>query len=265
MLISIITINYNNLEGLKRTVKSVLSQTSHQIEYLIIDGDSTDGSKAFIEECQDKLAYWVSEPDHGVYDAMNKGIDHASGDYLLFLNSGDWLFDDLVIEEFIRLKPIEDIVYGTTLMLDGSKWKKLKMPRKMSVAIALTHTLAHQAEFYKKSLFVDGFRYDTSYQVVSDWILTCNAIVFKNCSTRYIDMVVCYFDDPGISSDLKKRVAERKRYLKENFDPLFLKLLKDYRQLHKKHTVLSNNPMVRFAVFAKGIKNQFMNTFKHQS
>ena len=92
--LSIITINYNNLEGLKRTVESVINQTSKEFEYIVIDGGSNDGSGAYIESKSEHIDYWVSEPDKGIYNAMNKGIAKASGEYLLFLNSGDHLFSN---------------------------------------------------------------------------------------------------------------------------------------------------------------------------
>ena len=86
---SIITVNYNNLEGLKKTVESVKNQTYQKFEYIVIDGGSYDGSLEFIKDNESLLDYWVSEPDSGVYQAMNKGIEKATGEYLLFLNSGD--------------------------------------------------------------------------------------------------------------------------------------------------------------------------------
>ena len=98
MLLSIITINYNDKEGLARTMNSVLSQTYTDFEYIVIDGGSNDGSKTIIEQHQDQLGYWVSEPDSGIYNAMNKGIAKANGEYILFLNSGDVLIDDTIIK-----------------------------------------------------------------------------------------------------------------------------------------------------------------------
>src|SRR5688572_27521016 len=97
--ISIITINYNNLDGLKRTVDSVVNQTWQEFEYIVIDGGSTDGSGAYIESKSKHFHYWVSEPDKGIYNAMNKGIVKATGEYLLFLNSGDHFFNDTVLEK----------------------------------------------------------------------------------------------------------------------------------------------------------------------
>ncbi|WP_417858947.1 glycosyltransferase family 2 protein [Xanthomarina gelatinilytica] len=262
MLISIITINYNHLAGLKKTMQSVLEQTYSKIEYIIIDGGSTDGSKEYIESKDKNLAYWVSEADQGIYHAMNKGIDQATGEYLLFLNSGDWLVDKLVVERFVNFKPTEDIVYGDPLVREGNTWKRKFMPKEMSVGVALTHTLSHQAEFYKRSLFNDNFRYNTSYKVVSDWILTNNAIIFKNASTRYIDLVVCYFENPGISSDFNFRHAERNSYLKDHFDPVFLKLLKEYKRLNKTHTLLINNKLIKAVLWLLKKKTSLFQLFK---
>lgn len=262
MLISIITINYNHLAGLKKTMQSVLEQTYSKIEYIIIDGGSTDGSKAYIETYQHDLSYWVSEPDGGIYDAMNKGIDQATGEYLLFLNSGDWLADEQVIASFVALKPVEDLVYGDPLVRDGSGWRRKFMPKKLSIGIALANTLAHQAEFYKQSLFQDGFRYDTSYKVVSDWILTNTAIIFKNCSTRYIDLVVCYFEDPGISGVFNLRQSERNRYLKEHFSPEFLALLKDYKQLNSKLNNYKKSSVIQGGLWVLKLKQYVLNRFR---
>ena len=100
MKLSIITINYNNQEGLKKTIESVVSQTMRDFEWIVIDGGSTDGGKEIIEQNKQCLDYWCSEPDKGIYHAMNKGIRASHGDYLMFLNSGDSLYDNKVIERF---------------------------------------------------------------------------------------------------------------------------------------------------------------------
>ncbi|MEM5564594.1 glycosyltransferase family 2 protein [Psychroserpens sp. AS72] len=262
MLISIITINYNNLQGLKNTMNSVFEQSYKDIEYIIIDGGSTDGSKDFIESKKESLYYWVSEKDGGIYDAMNKGIDQATGNYLLFLNSGDWLVDKLVVEKFVNLKPIEDIVYGDPLVRNGSKWKRKSMPKEMNAVIALTNTLNHQAIFYSSNLTSDNFRYNTSYKVISDWIFTNDAIILKNGTTRYIDLLVSCFENPGISSDFSLRNKERKRYLKENFDPMFLNLLKEYKLIRNQHNSLKNSFLVRIMVKMLQKKGQFIQYFK---
>jgi glycosyltransferase involved in cell wall biosynthesis len=262
MLISIITINYNNEVGLKKTMTSVFEQSHSAIEYIVIDGGSNDGSTAFITEHSKDLAYSISESDEGIYHAMNKGIDKATGDYLLFLNSGDWLVDNFVIEKFINFKPIEDILYGDPLVRDDIKWKRKFMPKEMNAVVALTHTLNHQAIFYSSNLIGENFKYNTSYRCISDWILTNDAIIFKKCSSRYLDLVVCCFEDPGISSDFNLRHTERKRYLKENFDPLFLGLLKEYKVLNKQHKSLKNSPLIKVALWMRQKKAQLIDYFK---
>ena len=117
--LSIITINYNNLEGLKRTVESVVNQTWHEFEYIIIDGASNDGSAAYIESQSHHFDYWESEKDSGIYNAMNKGIKVATGEYLLFLNSGDHLFNDSVLEQNHQYLKIYDLVYFDLQIVEG--------------------------------------------------------------------------------------------------------------------------------------------------
>lgn len=265
MLISIITINYNNVAGLKKTMDSVYVQTYTSIEYIIIDGGSTDDSKAYIESCQQDLAYWISEPDKGIYHAMNKGIDKATGDYLLFLNSGDCLVDELVIERFVGFNPSEGIVYGDPMVRDSDKWIRKFMPKQMSIGVALTHTLNHQAEFYNRGVFCDNFRYDTSYKMISDWILTNNAIIFKSCTIKYIDLAVCFFEDPGISDDFQLRKSERQRYLRETFDPVFLKLLHDYSKLYSTSQAIHDSFLVQVALKSLLLKAQWVRYFKKKS
>ena len=104
MKLSIITINYNHKEGLLKTIKSVVNQTYHDIEYIVIDGGSTDGSKEYIESKQEYINQWVSEKDHGVYNAMNKAIRMAQGEYCIFMNSGDHFFSSQSLESWRRLQ-----------------------------------------------------------------------------------------------------------------------------------------------------------------
>ena len=118
MKFSIITINYNNSKGLKRTLDSIISQTCHEFEWIVIDGGSSDGSRELIEQHQDSITYWCSEPDKGIYNAMNKGVNKATGDYCLFLNSGDHLCNSKVVEHLISIPFSADIVSGD-IYIDG--------------------------------------------------------------------------------------------------------------------------------------------------
>lgn len=112
MYYSIITINYNNKEGLELTIKSVLSQTYRNYQFIIIDGGSSDGSFDVIKKYANNINYWISEPDKGRYNAMNKGIKQAKGDYLNFMNSGDTFHSPTVLEDIARMNLTEDIITG---------------------------------------------------------------------------------------------------------------------------------------------------------
>ena len=112
MKLSIITVNLNNLEGLKKTYESVVCQTFTDYEWLVIDGGSTDGSREFIEQHQDKFAFWCSEPDKGIYNAMNKGIVRAKGEYLNFMNSGDCFACENTLTGVLGKPRKADALYG---------------------------------------------------------------------------------------------------------------------------------------------------------
>ena len=117
--ISIITINYNNASGLEKTIRSVVEQTYNEYEYIIIDGASSDKSKEVIQEYQRYIDFWCSEKDSGIYNAMNKGIQKASGEYLLFLNSGDVLNNSAVLADIHGFLSGEDFVYGDLVFVRG--------------------------------------------------------------------------------------------------------------------------------------------------
>ena len=119
--ITIITINFNNQNGLQKTMDSVFRQTNKDFQYIVIDGGSSDGSKELIERNQSKINHWVSEPDNGIYHAMNKGIEKATGEYLLFLNSGDELINELVVEKVTPLLHTEDIISGNLIVDEDSE------------------------------------------------------------------------------------------------------------------------------------------------
>lgn len=154
MKLSVITINYNNAEGLAKTMDSVFRQRFSDFEYIVIDGGSTDGSKDLIVNNQDKIAYWCSEKDSGIYNAMNKGIREASGEYLLFLNSGDFLHDFAVLEDIHPFLSGEDIVYGDLLFVHGDGKEDLFVyPDVLSFEYFLERSLGHPAAFIKRALF----------------------------------------------------------------------------------------------------------------
>ena len=219
-LVSIITINLNNLNGLRETVKSVLLQDYPKIEYLIIDGASTDGSVDFIENYKHRFYYWVSEEDKGIYHAMNKGIIQANGEYLLFLNSGDILYSSEAISKLIGENIYEDLVYGKLGVYKNSSLEVISFPSKLSRIHFQYGFLPHQATLIKKNLFITFGFYKTEFKIISDWIFFLDLIIKGNPTYRYVDHLISIFDLTGISSQPTNRkiiTSEIKYYLKKNY------------------------------------------------
>lgn len=224
MKLTIITINLNNRQGLEKTVKSVVSQTYYeQIEYVVIDGASVDGSAEFLCGYKNLLTF-ISEPDNGIYNAMNKGIKLAKGDFLLFLNSGDALYDSTVIEDiYPHLDEDVDLLIGRLI----DKETKESTPYGYEVSLFSLYKLAlpHPSTFIKKSEMIK-FMYDESYKIASDWKFFIQSIVLDNCTYKWMDRVVALFDHFGVSSsnaDIGQ--LERASILNELFPP---RLLTDY-------------------------------------
>ncbi len=199
-LISIITVNLNNLSGLKKTLQSVLEQDYPEIEYLIIDGGSIDGSAEFIKSNENKFSYWISEKDSGIYDAMNKGIAKAKGEYLLFLNSGDFFSSKESISKLIYGNSNYDIIYGNIAMNKTSSLEVVKYPANLSLNYFRYATLPHQASLIKKNLFLNFGNYITHFKIVSDWAFFCDVIMKHKATYKHVDEVITIFDITGISS-----------------------------------------------------------------
>lgn len=221
--VSIITVNLNDLKGLDKTCASVFSQSNRDFEHIIIDGASVDGSLNYIETHKDKFAYWISEPDNGVYDAMNKGIRQAEGDYVLFLNSGDILYNDDVFSTVKNslMKDI-DLVYGNLWIEDEKDGGFTnKYPEGIDFNFFKRTSLGHASTFIKRTLFEIYGAYRTDLKIVSDWAFFLKLICLEKRSYFKIDTTIAVFYEGGLStaasySELHKK--ERKKVLLENFD-----------------------------------------------
>lgn len=231
VLISIITINYDNKNGLKKTIQSVFKQTWQEFEYIVIDGGSTDGSREYIESYSDKIDYWVSEPDKGIFNGMNKGIKKANGEYLLFLNSGDQLFNQDVLGIIFRDLFDCDLLYGNIIKVfkTGEKViEKGKSRNEITLNTFYSGSLNHQALFIKRNLFEQYGLYDEDLKIVSDWKFFLITLGLNNSKLKYVDSNIALYDMTGISNNNGLRNAERKKVLKELIpDPI----LKDYCNL----------------------------------
>lgn len=201
MKLSIITINYNNAVGLKKTIDSVIFQTFRDFEWFLIDGDSTDGSKEIINQYNNQFTFWCSEADNGVYDAMNKGILKASGDYCLFLNSGDYLLNNHILYDIFIKNHDKDLLigwiernkHGIRILDKGFNTEKI------TIRHLLRNSLPHQATFIRRELFQKYGLYDDTLKIVSDWKFFMKCIIFHNATIENLNMPITYYQGGGLS------------------------------------------------------------------
>lgn len=223
-MFSVLTINYNNFYGLQKTIESVISQNYPSFEFIVIDGASNDQSIEVIEHYRKNINISVSEPDQGVYDAMNKGWKRANGDYVLFLNSGDVFADSKVLENVRRqIDSSADIVYGCHLWgsKEGERWNPKKDFKFREI---LSHTpISHQATFIKKSQLekVGGFK--TNFKIIADWGVLIDSMRM-GARLHKISLDVCIAEEAGVSNVTEKEVmSERRLYLiRHHFIAFFL-------------------------------------------
>jgi len=199
--ISVITVNYNNAEGLARTITSVLEQDLQDVEYIVVDGASTDGSLEVISNFEDKLDLWHSAPDTGVYQAMNRGIDRAQGEYILFLNSGDQFNSKDILQSVLPKLRSAAIYYGDLMFVSGQQEYRRVYPEKVDFRYFMTRSLPHPGSFIPRSLFDSIFRYSEQYQIVSDWEFFLYAVLKEEVCYQHLDMVVSNFELDGMSND----------------------------------------------------------------
>lgn len=196
--LSIITINYNNKIGLEKTVRSVLCQSFKDYEYIIIDGGSNDGSKQYLEFQNNLFHFWVSEPDNGIYNAMNKGIKVANGEYLLFLNSGDFLNDENSLKDFIKNEEFYgDIIYGDYRFEKGFKI----FPDHLTPLFFARTSLPHQSTFFKRNVFEDMGNYNESYKIVSDREFYIKCFLSNKFTFKHINLPLTVYDLAGVSNN----------------------------------------------------------------
>ena len=221
MKYSIITINYNNCDGLEKTIQSVINQSYQNFEFIIIDGGSTDSSVEVIKKYSNKIDYWISEPDKGIYHAMNKGIIQAHGEYLNFMNSGDLFYDNDVLKDISIKIDLKDIIIGKDFHYNANTKESFQtiFPTKLSMFTFFTGYLPHQSTFFKKELF-QNMMYSEDYRNVSDWKFYIDKIIGENRSVSFIDRLVAWREQNGISSSDTNLVSkEREKVLKDFLPP----------------------------------------------
>ena len=213
MKLSIITINYNNREGLQKTIESVVNQTWQEFEYIVIDGGSTDGSVDVIKQYSDRIDYWVSEPDKGLYHAMNKGIDIAKGEYCNFMNSGDCFYEKTTLENIKDELKDASIINGKTFFDNGGV--QLPPPSLSFDFFYNQNTINHQSSFIETRL-LRKYNYDETLKIASDWKFWIQAFIYENSAYKAVDCFITIFDTNGISmTNDELRIKENDRVLKE--------------------------------------------------
>lgn len=254
MKLSIITINRNNAAGLRKTMESVFAQTYRDFEYIVVDGASDDDSVNVIKEFEQKINpslqggdgvgffTWISEPDKGIYNAMNKGIRMSHGEYTLMLNSGDYLVDEHVIERIIPELDGTDIVQGNIIKVEVGKEVVERGYGKSDITFidVMKNHFLHQASFCRRELFERYGYFDESYKINGDTVFYAKCLGFGDASFRYVDINIAYFDITGISADPSGKWATLRKGEDERYAQMFSKRMWDLFYKEEKKINLYN-------------------------
>ena len=251
MRLSIITINRNNAAGLEKTMLSVAAQTCKEIEYIVVDGASTDESVEVVKKLEPQFAHlkWVSEPDTGIYNAMNKGIRMASGDYIQILNSGDSLAAADVTERMLAAleeKGSPTILYGKMVKCfpDGRRYVDNGYGgQEPTFLLFYLGTLNHDPTYIRRDLFGKYGYYDESLKIVSDWKWFMEAIIQGGEKPEYVDINVTLFDMTGVSESNRALVKEeREQVLRQTFPAALLADYERYADPIERYERLKRHP-----------------------
>ena len=215
-ILSIITICYNEKQ-IERTCKSIVNQTWQDFEWIVVDGGSTDGTLDILNKYKDRINIFISEPDTGIYNAMNKGIKLATGTYLNFMNGGDAFYDNTVLENAFKDKTYtDDILYSDCCGFYNGAKRPFLAPETIEPEMWLYRTINHQASFIKKEAFEKYGLYNENYKIASDFEQF--VIFHKNgCSFKYLPITISLFDMEGISNiNVSKNIQERRQIEQEH-------------------------------------------------
>lgn len=204
MKVSIITVTLNSEETVEKTILSVINQNYQDLEYIIIDGKSSDKTLEIIKKYQNKIDILISEKDTGIYDAMNKGVSKASGEIVYFLNADDELFDEYVISEIVKeieTKTEFDYFYGGVISRNifGGKSENIRMQKISNMAIKLGRNIPHQSLFVRRYLFEKLGLFDLRYKINADYEWECR-LVKKGYRGLFLKRIISYYNQTGFSS-----------------------------------------------------------------
>ena len=222
MNVSIVTVNFNNLEGFKRTHKSILSQSYTNWEWIVIDGGSTQGDREYIEQHSSEMSYWCSEADKGPYNAMNKGIAVAKGQYIIFLNSGDVFYDSEVLAHVFGKPHSTDVIYGDWIQWhDKEKKVLMNAPKKLSLRFIFSDNICHQAMFIKSDCLKQS-PYDESFTLYADWAKWITFAI-NGKTFEYVPYTICLFQMGGMSNTRLELIEKEHQRLQDEVIPITVK------------------------------------------
>ena len=254
-LISIITVSFNSVSTIEKTILSIINQTYTNIEYIIIDGGSTDGTVDIIKKYSDKISYWISEPDNGIYDAMNKGALKATGEYIQYINSSDIIYKNTTTEDIIKISDNADIIYGD-LIVDKEIGKFHLTPAPLN-DFNFRFPIFHPSTWIKKEILLQ-YMFDTQYTIAADFDLF-RKLYFNKKKFNYIPQIFIIFEgENGVSSSGSyKQWLENQIIIKSRF--LFIKKIL-YRV--KKRISNTKNILIRILLpnlYKKHLLVKYMN------
>jgi glycosyltransferase involved in cell wall biosynthesis len=255
--LSIITINLNNLLGLNKTIKSVISQTLNNFEYIIIDGGSVDNSLEIIKNNSEKIDYWISEQDKGIYHAMNKGIKQAHGEYCFFLNSGDYFVNKKVLEMVFSNEFHEDVVFGNLqVCINGKQVGKSIGKKKLTFLDIYGSLVKHQASFIRHKLFDEFGLYNENLKIVADWEFFLKTIGLGGATYKYLDIDISCFDNNGLSNNSGPLTINERKTVIETYLPSMMHPDYEFLLNYGKYEIVTKYKLTRFLlrIIAKGLK-----------
>lgn len=239
-LFTIITVVFNGEAHLEKTILSVINQTYDNIEYIIIDGGSTDGTLDIIREYSNVIDYWVSEADKGVYDAMNKSLQIVTGSWINFMNSGDIFYSEEIVDkvsDVIKKNAKVNIIFGLAVEVNGHKI----LPRNLTKYFLFDRMVCHQAIFSSIDIYKSGNLFSLDYEIISDKVWLFNAISSGEKSIN-VNFPICYFALGGICGDYIKKYNEDKLFRAlyfNRFELIHLYLFSFFRRLFNRINTLN--------------------------
>jgi glycosyltransferase involved in cell wall biosynthesis len=231
---SVITINLNKREGLRRTIQSVINQSFTDFEYIVVDGQSNDGSLDVIHEFDVHITKKLIGKDSGIYNAMNKGLALASGTYIVFLNSGDEFKNLETLSKIHEKSGDKDFVYCDVEIFYGDKWRIGKHPNILTTKFLLTGMICHQAIFAKRNLFELTGPFREDYKVYGDYEWILRSVRKHNATFRHIARVLVRYEEVGLSNTTDKKLQRREKDSIHDiyFSKSLLRLYRFYRMLN---------------------------------